>query len=44
MEFPKGNDDPLGGPQRIKLNPGQVQSYFFATGDDGLYMVNFKVA
>ena len=44
MEFPKGNDDPLGGPQRINLKPGHVQSYLFATGDDGLYMVNFKVA
>jgi len=43
MEFPKGNDEIIGKPQRIKVPPTGGASYFFI-GDGGFYQVNFKVA
>jgi hypothetical protein len=43
LNFPKGNDDRIDVPKRVKIAPGQmpVEEFF---GDGGHYRVRFKVA
>ena len=36
MEFPKGNDDLIGAPKRVKIAPGQLVNIDFK-GDGGHY-------
>lgn len=43
MELPKGNDDLIGAPKRVKIAPGQQPVIDFI-GDGGHYKVRFKVA
>ena len=43
MEFPKGNDDIVGAPKRLKISPGQLPTIDFV-GDGGHYRIRFKVA
>src|SRR5262245_32229588 len=42
MEVPKGNDDPIGAPQRVAIQPGQTPILDFK-GDGGHYKIRFKV-
>jgi hypothetical protein len=42
MEFPKGNDDWVGRPQRLSIAPNQLKDLEFV-GDGGHYKIRFKV-
>jgi hypothetical protein len=43
MEFPTGNDDPIGSPQQVVIAPGQTPTLVFKSGDGGVYRIRFKV-
>jgi hypothetical protein len=43
MEFPKGNDDLIDAPKRVKVFPDQFTARNFY-GDGGHYTVRFKIA
>jgi len=43
MEFPKGNDDVIDVPKRVRIAPGQLVKHEFY-GDGGHYRIAFKVA
>ncbi|MEU2032639.1 hypothetical protein [Nocardia amamiensis] len=44
MNFPKGNDDPIGRPQRLSLPTRQSTAVHSFRGASGHYRVTFKVA
>ncbi|WP_433724418.1 hypothetical protein ACQP0C_27255 [Nocardia sp. CA-129566] len=44
MNFPKGNDDPIGRPQRLSLPTRHTTAVHNFRGDSGHYRATFKVA